>query len=257
MSQTNLDSTPWLLCPNPRPKAQLRLFCFPYAGAGASVFRPWAMAAPPEIEVYGVQLPGRESRFKEPLFTQIAPLIDPIITNLRARLDQPFAFFGHSVGALIGFEVTRRLQQRSLPMPQRLFVSARQAPQLLLPDQPLHCLSTANLKEKLLHYGGTPPAILQNDEWMELFLPILRADLALNETYRYTAAAPLNCPISAFGGLQDRQVSVDSVEAWAEQTTQSFNLRLLSGGHFFLKAETPAILQAIQEDARVPTGALP
>jgi medium-chain acyl-[acyl-carrier-protein] hydrolase len=217
------------------------LFCFPYAGSGASVFRPWSLQVASPIEIYGIQLPGREYRLKEQPITDIKVLVEALMSALLPFLDRPFAIFGHSVGALIGFEVTRQLQRQSWPMPQRLFVSARQAPHWALSGKILHQLSDSALKEELRTYGGTPELVLQNHELMSLFLPVLRADLTINETYHYEVGKLLNCPISAFAGLQDTKVSIASVEAWAEHTTQAFHLRLFPGNHFFIKEETTAL----------------
>jgi medium-chain acyl-[acyl-carrier-protein] hydrolase len=244
----SLEERLWFKCFNPRPDAALRLFCFPYAGAGASAFRIWAQNAPTGLEVQGVQLPGRESRLREPLFTSVDTLVDALVPAMVDLLDKPFSIFGHSLGALIGFELTRRLQELSLPLPQRLFVSARQAPQIPLDGEKLHLLPEAHLKEELRHYAGTPEIVLQDTNMMSLLLPTIRADMAMNETYSYVPGSPVSCPISAFAGLRDAKVSVASVEAWAVQTSLDFEISCFDGNHFFVKQEYPFILNAVMKD---------
>ena len=243
-------SQAWITCLQPNPQARLRLFCFPFAGAGASIFRNWSNQLPSDIEVCAVQLPGREKRLREPLFTQLTPLIDSLIEALLPYLDLPFAFFGHSLGALICFELARQLRRQKYLTPLHLFVSGRRAPQIPPNLQPIHQLPKDLFIEQLRRYNGTPEAVLQNKELIELLLPILRADLAINETYRYKSEAPLDCSISAFGGLQDRKVSCHELELWREHTNSNFSLQMFSGDHFFLKTEFNFLLQQISRHLR-------
>lgn len=242
-----VTGTAWIKCPRPNPQARLRLFCFPYAGGAASLFRTWADRLPDTVEVCAIQLPGREERHREPLFTDLPSLIAALSADFTAFLDRPFALFGHSVGALVCFELTRHLRQQNDPMPLHLFAAGRRAPQLPDTTPALHNLPDDRFIAELRSYNGTPEIVLQNAELMDLFLPILRADFALNETYRYTAQLPLNCPISALGGLADHTVSLDSLKAWQMQTTASFDLQMFPGGHFFLKDAQDQLLQTIAQ----------
>ncbi|MBD2091222.1 thioesterase [Microcoleus sp. FACHB-1515] len=235
----------WIVRYQPNPQACLRLFCYPYAGAGASIFQSWSSQLPAAIEVCSVQLPGRERRFREPLFTDLPSLIEALTPALLPHLDLPFAFFGHSVGALISFETARQLRRSHYPSPLHLFVSGRSAPQISALKPPIHHLPDAQLVEKLREYNGTPTAVLENAELMSLFLPILRADLAINETYVYDRDLPLACPISAFGGLNDEIASPDAIAAWREQTCDRFAFQMFPGDHFFLKSQQAELLQAI------------
>ncbi len=237
----------WIICPRPNPQARLRLFCFPYAGGGASSFRSWPDDLPANIEVSPVQLPGRENRIGESLFTQLSPLIQTLAQVLRPYIDIPFAFFGHSLGALISFELVRQLRWQKSPMPMHLFISGRYAPQIPNPNPPIYQLPDILFAEELRWYNGTPEVVLQNPELMELFLPILRADFTINETYVYAPESPLSCPISTFGGLQDKEVSRSDLAAWREQTNGTFSLCMFPGDHFFLQKERYALLQAISD----------
>ncbi|MGF1515656.1 MAG: thioesterase II family protein [Elainellaceae cyanobacterium] len=242
--------SPWIFCPQPKPNASLRLFCIPYAGAGASVFRGWSFEklTGDDIEVCALRLPGREIRLREPVFNSLQPLIASITSNVLPYLDRPYVCFGHSVGALICFEWMRSLRDQGVPLPLRLFVSARQAPQIPMHPPWSYSLCDHDLKMELRRYSGTPEAVLQNDELMSAILPTLRADLEINETYIYTAEEPLDCPISAFGGLLDEKVNPQSIEAWRSQTSQAFKARFFREGHFFIKQETDSILEAIVHD---------
>lgn len=243
-------ANPWVAFPKPNPRAHLRLFCFSYAGGGASIFYPWSKALPPSVELCPVQLPGRENRLGKPPYRGLGPLLHALAPALQPDLDMPFAFFGHSLGALVSFELARRLRRQHLPTPVHLFVSGRGAPQIRRLDAPIHALPDAAFIEKLRRFDGTPAALLENPDILELFLPILRADFALSETYVYYDEAPLACPISAFGGLQDAQVSRADLNAWRHQTDGTFALRLFRGGHFFLRKQQPVLLQAVFQDLR-------
>ena len=242
-------SKSWIV--RPKVKLQtplLRLFCLPYAGGSASMFYTWSTRLPAEVEVCAVQLPGRERRLNESPFTCLPPLVQALASALQPYLDVPFAIFGHSTGAIVSFELIRQLRREKAPAPQYLFVSARRAPQLPATEPPIHQLPDAAFIEKLRRYQGTPEAILRDEKIMEIVMPTLRADLALNETYVYNSEPPIDCPISAFGGLQDREVSRDDLSLWRDQTTSHFTLQMFPGNHFFLHSEVEALLSVISQD---------
>jgi len=239
---------PWIRGLTPNSRAKLRLFCFHYAGGSASIFRAWPGLLPAEIEVCAVQLPGREARLREPSFTHITPLIQALTPALRPYLNLPFAFFGHSMGALIAFELSRQLRREANLSPVHLFVSSHRAPQLPDLDPPIHQLPEAEFVEKLRELNGTPEEVLQSAELMQLLIPVLRADFAVCDTYTYSAEAPLDCPFSVFGGLQDKEVSRDNLLVWQEQTRSTCALRLYPGDHFFLHQAQPLLLKAIRQD---------
>src|SRR5258708_8810659 len=223
-------------------------FCLLYGGGGISIVDTWKGMLPPDVTVCPIQLPGREKRLAEPPFTRISLLVRAMAHALRPFLNCPFAFFGHSMGALISFELARQLRRQKAPEPTYLFVSAQKAPQLPDLTPPLHQLAEADFVEHLHRLYGTPEAILQNTELMRVMLLFQGADLAMCRTYMYQEEEPLACPISVFGGLQDEGVSYNSLTAWRDQTCNIFTLRLLPGTHFFIKDSQAPLLQAISHD---------
>ncbi len=242
-----IAKNPWVMIPRPKPQARLRLFCFPHAGGAASAFYTWSDGLPRDIEVCPVQLSGRESRLGEPLYTRLDALLPAVLQGIQPYLDKPFVFFGHSMGAKISFELARELRKRSGPMPLCLFVSGSRAPQITERD-PIHHLPEAEFVEKIRRFNGTPEIVLQNAELMELFLPILRADHAIDETYVYTPGDPLDCPILALGGEQDTGVTREDLIAWREMTRGAFSLTMFPGDHFFIRPAQALILKVIGQE---------
>jgi medium-chain acyl-[acyl-carrier-protein] hydrolase len=247
---SNNRATPWFTSQRPNARARLRLFCFPYAGGGAAIYRLWPQSLPSEVEVCVAQLPGRGTRLREQPFTSLDALVEAAAEAIAPSLDKPFALFGHSMGAMISFELARRLREQGRPQPAHLFVSGRRAPQLPNDDPVSYNLPDADLGRELLRLNGTPKEVLEHPELMELMLPLLRADFSVVETYVYRPGVPLDCPLTAFGGLRDSEVGREQLEAWSEQTTSEFALRMLPGDHFFLndaQAQT-LLLSALSRD---------
>lgn len=232
----------------PGPRVRLRLFCLPYAGGGASVFRGWSAFAPPEIQLLPVHLPGRGNRFSERPLVRLDALVDQLADELGPFMDVPFALFGHSMGAMVAFELTRRLRELGRSLPESLLVAGRRAPHRPSDKRPLHALPEPEFQKELRGLDGTPEEILQHPELMEVFAPILRADFELCETYAYRAGEPLDVPISAFGGLEDPDVRRDDLQAWQEHTRGPFRLRMFPGGHFFLNGARQQLVHALSED---------
>lgn len=240
----------WIAFRTPNPQARLRLFCFPYAGTGASIFRTWSDGLPADVEVCPIQFPGRGTRLMETPFTRLAPLVQTLAQALAPLLDKPFAFFGHSLGALVGFEVARQLRRQSGVQPVRLFVSADRAPQIPPRDRPIHALPEREFLVELRRLNGIPEKVWEDAELMQIMLPVLRADFAAYETYVYPTEPPLDCFIASFGGLEDMKVSRSDLEAWRDQTSASFSLRMFPGDHFFLNATQPLLLQVLAQQLR-------
>lgn len=183
---------------------------------------------------------------REAPYTRMALLVAEIAAAIDELLDRPYAIFGHSMGALVAFELARTLRGRGAPMPDSLFVSGRRAPQLPDPDPPLHGLAEDRfIGEMARRYNGIPQIILEDADLMRLFLPTLRADFELIETHAYADQAPLACPIVAFGGQSDGRASSADLLAWQAQTDASFGLRLFRGDHFYLQHERAALIAEI------------
>lgn len=238
-----MHTHPWVVRSKAHPR--LRLFCLPYAGGGASIFRLWADKLPEEVEVCPIFLPGHERRMREPPFKRLQPLVEALEQALLPFMDVPFAFFGHSMGTLISFELIRHLRRNQQAGPVHLFASSFRAPQLPDRNPPLHQLPDAEIIDMLTRIGGTPQSILQHAELMKMLIPIMRADFELCETYVYAPEPPLDCPITAFGGEQDMLVSAQELEIWRTQTRGPFSVNLFPGDHFFLHDQQDALLRAL------------
>jgi medium-chain acyl-[acyl-carrier-protein] hydrolase len=238
----------WVIFPKPNPQARIRLFCFPYAGGGTLAFRDWIKNLPPDVDLSLVQLPGHDSRLKEQPLTHLTPLLEVMIPALLPYLNQPFAFYGHSMGALLCFEAARLLYQEYNLEPAHLFVSGSRAPQLPSRLIPTHHLPDVRFASELRRrYNAIPDAVFNNTEIMQFFLPILRADFSIIETYEYIEGLPLPCPISAFGGLHDEMVAIDEISAWKQQTSNQFFLQMLPGDHFFINTAQDKFLEMISQ----------
>jgi medium-chain acyl-[acyl-carrier-protein] hydrolase len=207
-------------------------------------------AMPAWVELSILQLPGREALFGAPMYQAMKPLVDAILPIITTKLDLPYAFFGHSLGSHVAFEIARQLRHRNpaLPSPRALIPSGARAPHLPFRRLPLHNLPTPRLIEELRRYGGTPEAVLQNQELMDIFLPPLRADLTVFETYSYAPDEPFDFPITAFGGKTDHRLDADEVEAWEQHTTGRFSATTFEGGHFYLlEGSRPLFLASLRQ----------
>lgn len=203
----------------------------------------------PNVELYLVHLPGRDRRIREPLHDQLFPLVDYLTDGLLPYLDRPFAFFGHSMGGLLSFEVVRQLRRLHAPQPKHLFISARRPPQKLDPHTHLYQLpGNEFLKATENLYGALPDVIKQDPEMLNLFLTIMRADLTMLGTYQYVEGPPLDCPISVYGGLQDQSVAQDELNDWRDLTTSSFALAMFPGDHYYIQNARTAVVQQLALD---------
>jgi len=248
MSGFSTDIDKWFFAPAKGRPVNMRLFCFPFGGGGASFYRTWTKGLPPDLELCAVQLPGRESRLREEPYTRLMPLVEALSGIIETFLDTPFAFFGHSMGALISFELTRQLRRENKNSPIHLFVSGRRAPQIESHDLPKHNLPKSEFIKELGDYNGTPELILQEPELLDIFLPCLRADFSIIETYIHEYEEPIDCPITAFGGIHDSKTKFEDLAAWRANTNLEFRLKMFPGDHFYLKNARKLLLQEIAQD---------
>jgi medium-chain acyl-[acyl-carrier-protein] hydrolase len=228
-------------------RSAVRLFCFPYAGGGALIYRTWLSARPELFEAMPVRLPGREARLNEAPFRRIGPLVEALGEAILPYLDRPFAFFGHSMGAKLAFELARLLSRRGFE-PAHLFVSGARGPQIPRTEPPTYTLSGPEFVEKLRDLNGTPNEVLEHPELMGLMIPLLRADFELVQTYDYNPGPLLRCPITAYGGLKDRDVLKEQLAAWGRETSSAFALRMFPGDHFFINSDRALVLQSVCQE---------
>lgn len=239
---------PWYTRNASRTDASIRLFCFPYAGGSALIFRHWRELLPPSIEVVAVELPGHGRRHDEKPFTDLDSLVHTLQAALLPDLNRPFAVFGHSMGALIGYELTRRLYTRVGLQPRRLFVSGHNPPGWKTSSRLLYELPDQEFIAELHRLNGTPREILADAALMELALPLLRANFRLDETYHHHPYPRLSCPVSAYGGISDEDVSAGAVSAWQRLTKGTFSAHMFSGDHFFIHTATASLVRQIELD---------
>ncbi|RFS84426.1 thioesterase [Actinomadura spongiicola] len=230
----------------PRPGHARRLICFPHAGAGAAAYADWVRWLPPGVELAAVQLPGRQNRIAEEPFAEVAPLVNVLVHALRPVLDGPFAFFGHSCGAALAYELAQALRSRGRRGPERLFLSAQPAP-----GRPgirrLHDLPDEEFRAEMIRLGGIAPEIAADEDVMGSLLAVLRADFALWERHRMEPGPPLDCPITVLAGTSDPRAPVETLGAWRAFTTAGFGMRRYEGGHFYFLESVADVVAFIGE----------
>ncbi|WP_299612634.1 alpha/beta fold hydrolase [uncultured Tateyamaria sp.] len=237
----------------PDPSAGCRMFCLPYAGAGASIYRGWPSALRTTAEVWPVHLPGRERRLSERPIDTVQELATQTAKGIAGYLDRPFVLFGHSMGALISFELARALRRLGLRQPEALLVSGYGGPHLPDTRPPIHGLPDADFKQAVGALDGTPKDVFANAELMDLLLPLLRADFKLVETYTCRAEPPLDIPICVYAGEDDRDTPPDALEAWATCTNAPTSRTMFDGGHFYLRDHATALLDQVHRDVQTLT----
>jgi medium-chain acyl-[acyl-carrier-protein] hydrolase len=242
------SASPWLIRFRSKNAAQvkIRLFCFHYAGASASIFRSWERALPDEIELVAVQLPGREYRLDESLLTDmhgIARLVTEILP-----LDKRFVFFGHSMGALLEFEIARLLREQGLRQPEMLIASGRNAPQFKWRDAGMQLLPDDEFVSAVIAYKGVPESLLANAALRDLVLPRIRSDLTVSAEYQYVEKDPLKCPIVVLVGNEDELSTEAGLNGWRTQTTAEVRYFRFAGNHFFLHSAEQLVLSRIAEE---------
>ncbi|MBK8901318.1 MAG: thioesterase [Anaerolineaceae bacterium] len=238
-------TTPWLMPFSRGQNGRLRLFFFPHAGGGASTFFQWSRMLPEYVTSYAVQLPGRETRLRDTLHHQVDTVVQALAQALPPFLDRPFVFWGHSMGALLSYEVAQRLRRQGLPLPQRLIVSGLNAPHVPYADPHIHHLPEAEFVTALEGLNGTSPTVLQNAELRSLVLPMIRADFQMVETYAYREAAPLPCPITVLDAVDDEKTDEAGLQEWQQQSTELLEMFTFPGNHFFLYDLQPTLINTV------------
>jgi medium-chain acyl-[acyl-carrier-protein] hydrolase len=239
-------NTGWLVTWPRKTTPRVRLFCFPYAGGNGQIFKSWADSLPDYIEVVGIELPGRGRRFAEPFIDDINQVIDHLYESIKSSLDIPFAFYGHSNGALLVFELTKRVIARTGISPQKIFIAAKRSPHLGR-EVPLHKLCDEEFVKVIRDYKGTPIQVFSHPELLELYLPILRADFALSENYIFMDQAPLSTEAVLIAGEADEIASVEEVFAWENLFATPPEKEVVTGDHFFLNSCQEHLFSIIQQ----------
>jgi medium-chain acyl-[acyl-carrier-protein] hydrolase len=238
-----------------RRAPRVRLFCFPYAGMGASLFSGWPALLPESVEVVAVQLPGREDRSRHPMPGTLADLVRACALSVLPFATEPFAVYGHCAGALLGYEVACELRVRHGVAPERLLVAAHEAPHLPRRSAPLHPLPDDAFLNEIRRLGGAPEAILRRSDLLEVLLPTLRADFRFFESYVYQDRPPLDCPITVVRGEADTVVAADACDEWSRHTTAEYTRMSVPGGHYFVNEFDATIADRIAAVLAPPAAA--
>ena len=243
----------WIVCHLSQPAARLQLFCFPHAGGGASYYRAWPQKMPENIKIYAVQLPGRENRMRELSPTNLQQLVGEMAKPIQQFAQPPYAYYGHSMGALLAFELARHQTREKQTLPCHLFVSGHNAPQLANHHSSKlqrHLLPHDEFVKELRRMRGTPAEILNNRELMQAVLPTIRTDFSMLENYLYTPGPQLDIPIHVFGGSDDHFTTRSGLEAWAELSTAAVQTRVFHGDHFFVATHRKVLLRSLAKVLR-------
>lgn len=249
MEQSVIDDNRWMPALGPAAERTVRLFCLPYAGGGASIYRQWARLLSHRVSAVPLRLPGREMRILDAPIDTLDRMLDALVAVLRPHVNQPYAVFGHSMGALIAHELVQRLCAEGIALPVLLGVSGRQAPHIPNPAgwESVRGVSDARFIEILARINAATETVLANPALYELLLPTLRADFNLCEDYQARAPRPLPMPIVAFGGMHDPSVSLQAVADWSRHTTAGFSMNAIDGDHFFINSHAAQVCQALEQ----------
>ncbi len=241
--------TVWLRDWSAGGEVSVRLLCIPGLASNAHIYRPWARLLPSSIGVLGVELPGHGARMDEPPATELSELADgPLLEEVAALADRPLVIFGHSMGALVGLELGRRISER-LPFRPALFVAAgSDGPQSRKPVPDPDRMTDAEVSQFLVAWGGTSAEVLGDPDYARLLLRLVRAELAMLRRYRFTPGQPLGCPVRAYIGADDPLVTIADAQGWCLTGEGETEVRTFSGGHFFFQTDEAAVLRQLQAD---------
>ena len=252
MTATNADGR-WFVNYRPNPRAKLKLFCFPYAGGSSAIFSRWPKALAPDVDLWAAEYPGHGVRRAEPPLAQIERLADEFLSHLMPHLKAPFAVFGHSLGALVAFEILRRLRAGAGDAgrtPAGFFAAGCRAPAVQAERRAAELVSNPDFAAELRAFSKMAADMPAHDELVTIATPALRADFEAWKTYDYAGEAALRCPVFAYGGLADPAVTRDDLDAWAGETSAAFGVRMFPGDHFFIHGAEPMLLRVLSMDLR-------
>lgn len=231
------------------PEARCRLFCFPYAGGSAAIFRDWQLELDGRATLVPVELPGRGTRFRDPLFTDVKALAAHLCDELQAQFAMPTVFFGHSNGAVVAYALSLEMRRRNLPLPKTLVLAAKPAPHVRRTAK-MHALPHSALVARLAELGGMNEDELTNADLLDLFIPILRADFALSEEYEAGPEPPLDCALVTLCGDADAEALPEEVADWSRYFNGEVQNHIVCGDHFFLRSNRFAVLNILEQAVR-------
>ncbi len=237
----------WFIVPRPRPKADLRLICFPYAGGNASTYTSWVNIIPDNVELVLVQPPGRATRIFEQAYTSMDSLIQSLIKVIPSKLDKPYILFGHSLGSRVAFELMNKLKQQEYPLPQHFIASGSRGPQCTSDKKELYKLPDEDFIFELQKLNGTPKALLENKDLMDLLLPLIRADFELSDKYLYSDNTRFNCSVSVLGGEYDVDITDLHLKSWGDFFTKKITQHIIKGDHFYIDTNRETVLRIVNK----------
>jgi len=237
----------WFVIPKPNINADLQLICFPYAGGSASTFLPWIKNLPVNVELIIIQAPGRGARMGELAYSDMQALIEDLIKIIPSVLNKPYILFGHSLGSRIAFELMNQLKTLNHALPQHFIASGSRGPHHKCMKEPIYDLPHHEFIEELKHLNGTPQAVLENKELMELFLPLLKADFEIADRYCYTGKVRFNCPISVFGGEDDVEICLSKLNSWGDFFETDAEVHMFPENHFFIDSQSKLVQQKVND----------
>lgn len=224
---------------------KVKLFCFPYAGGSAMIYNSWNKYIKDSIDIKPVELSGRGCRVKESLYNSINEAIEDVYNIVKREINEyPFAFFGHSLGNIIAYELACKIREQKYFQPFHLFLSGRGAPHICKQAEPIHNLSDGEFKKEIMKFGGTPNEFFEHPDLLEVFLPILRNDFRLAENYRYKGKSVVDCDISIFFGKEE-DITTEEIIGWEKYTSKKCSFYPFDGGHFFIKKHIGKIVDII------------
>ena len=244
--------TKWIQYEHSAENPKHRIFCFPYAGGSALFYAKWYTHISSHVDVFPIQLPGRESRMKEKPIRDMNEALERIIRHIEPLLTENYSFVGHSMGSIMAYEVAKRLAQKKCKMPERIYISGALPPDLLGQSEKIHEMSDEDFCNRLMGYDNLQPDMLEHEEFYKFFLPIIRADFEMIETYRPMGYWKMPCDVTILSGTEDPFVPIENLEQWDRYCEKKPDIVTFSGNHFFLKEHVEEVCGIINENMKGP-----